>query len=246
VSARRISAAGASFSVVDDKETFWDRFERGDWEPETLRALAAWLGPGTTLIDIGAWVGPIALMAAALGAEVLAFEPDPRAYELLLANVDANPAFHARMTCFNKAVAASEGRIPLGSPRKLGDSMGSVLAVGRAKQEWEADALTPATIAGFAGKASRIVLKIDIEGAEYELAPSLAPLLGPATAAAILAFHPRLLQEAGRSASEIEASTAAALLAFRGFRGRSLDGADAGLPVSITANSTVLFERTAP
>jgi FkbM family methyltransferase len=246
VSTRRISAAGASFFVVDDKESFWDRFESGAWEPETLRAVAASLGPGSTLVDIGAWVGPIALTAAALGARVVALEPDPRAHELLVANADANPAFRERIIPLNKAVAVWKGRIRLGSPRKPGDSMGSVLAVGRGRPEWEAETVTPAMVAELAGIASRIVLKIDIEGAEYELAPALGPLLGSATAAAIVAFHPRLLQDAGRSAPEIDALTGVALASFRGFSARDLDGAGAGPAVSTTANSTILFERADP
>jgi FkbM family methyltransferase len=243
VSARRVGAAGTSFSVVDDKDSFWDRFESGAWEPETLSAVAASLGPGTTLVDIGAWIGPIALMAAALGAHVVALEPDPRAYELLAANREANPAFRERVKCINKAAATFEGSMRLASPRKPGDSMGSILAVGRGKQEWEVQTLTPATIAGLVGSALRIVLKIDIEGAEYELAPALAPVLGPATAAAIVAFHPRLLRDAGRDASEIEGLTAAALSSFGAFRARDLDGG--GRLVSTAANSTVLFERVA-
>jgi FkbM family methyltransferase len=238
---RRVSLGGATFLVADDKDTFWDRFETGRWERETLEALAARIAPGTTLIDIGAWIGPITLMAAALGATVLALEPDPRAVELLGANIAANPDIGGRITVLNKAAAPSSGRIRLGSPRKPGDSMGSVLATGRGRPEWEAEAITPAEIRHLAGDARRIILKIDIEGAEYALLPALGPLLAQPAVAAFIAFHPRLLADAGRTARDIEEATAAALAALHGFSALGLDGG--GGVVSTLANSTTLFER---
>lgn len=242
---RAVAIGAASFFVVDDKETFWDKVAAGAWEPDTLAAVGALAGPGTLLIDLGAWIGPISLMAAARGARVLAFEPDPRAFELLAANLAANPALAGAVRLHNRAAAPEPGRIRLGSPRKPGDSMGSILMAGNAAATWEADTLTSGDIAALADGAERIVLKIDIEGAEYALLPHLAPLLGPRTAAALVAFHPRLLQAAGHATAEIERLTDAATAVFAGYRARPLDlVAEAGAPVvSTTRNATVLFSR---
>lgn len=240
-SSRGVVLAGAGFLVADDKESFWDKAESGAWEPETLASLAALVGPGTLLIDIGGWIGPITLTAAALGAEVLAFEPDPRAFELISANVAANPQLVPRIRLHNAAVSPTPGRVRLGSPKKPGDSMGSVLAADTGAAQWEAEAILPAEIAAMAGDAGRIVLKMDVEGAEYQLLPQSAPLLGPRTVAALLAFHPRLLAKAGRSAADIEALTAQAQEALAAYELHGLDNADP--PVSRQANSTVLATR---
>lgn len=235
------SVSGASFAVADDKDGFWDKAESGAWEPETLASVQALAGPGTLFVDIGGWIGPITLTAAALGADVLAFEPDPRAFELISANVAANPALASRIRLHHAAVSPTPGRVRLGSPKKPGDSMGSVLAADSGAALWEAQAILPADIAAMARDAERIVVKMDVEGAEYQLLPHLAPLLGPRTVAALIAFHPRLLAKAGRSAAEIEALTATAQPALAAYTLRSLDCE--GTPISRQANSTVLATR---
>jgi FkbM family methyltransferase len=241
VNARLRTVAGTRFSVADDKDGFWDKAESGTWEPETLASVHALAGPDTLLIDIGGWIGPITLTAAALGADVLAFEPDPRAFELISANVAANPTLSSRIRLHNAAVSPTPGRVRLGSPRKPGDSMGSILAADSGVALWEAEAILPADIAAMAGDAERIVLKMDVEGAEYQLLPYLAPLLGPRTVAALIAFHPRLLAKAGRSPVQIEALTATAQSALAAYELRSLDCED--MPISRQANSTVLLTR---
>ncbi|WP_187829822.1 FkbM family methyltransferase [Labrys sp. KNU-23] len=235
------NVAGASFAVADDKEGFWDNAENGSWEPETLASLRSLVGPGTLFIDIGGWIGPITLTAAALGADVLTFEPDPRAFELLSANVAANPELAPRIRLHHVAVSPTPGRVRLGSPKKPGDSMGSILAADSGAALWEAEAIQPVDIAAMAGDAERIVVKMDVEGAEYQLLPHLGPLLGPRTVAALIAFHPRLLAKAGRSAAEIEALTATAQPALAAYTLRSLDCE--GAPISRQANSTVLATR---
>ena len=45
--AERVVRLGeASFRVADGKDGFWDRYEAGQWEPETLAALRRHVGPG--------------------------------------------------------------------------------------------------------------------------------------------------------------------------------------------------------
>lgn len=245
----RVVAAGlARFAVVDDKDSFWDRVEAGTWESASLSAMSALCGPGATLVDIGAWVGPITLLAAALGSHVVAYEPDPRASELLEANVAANPGFADRVEIVRAAIAPMAGRIRLGSPRKPGDSMASVLFAGRGAVDWEADAVTPAQVADRVARAGRLVVKIDVEGAEYRLADALAPLLDHRTVAAMVAFHPRILEGSGVDRREIERLTERLEGAFAAYSARSLDedavplvGGDAIIPR--LRNSTILFVR---
>ncbi len=240
--AHTIVIGDASFDVADDKETFWDKAASDAWEPETLASVRALVDADTLFIDIGGWIGPITLLAASLGARVLTFEPDPRAFELLSANVAANPVLAPRIRLYNAAVSPKAGRVRLGSPKKPGDSMGSILAADSGVALWDAAAILPADIAALAADAGRIVLKMDVEGAEYGLLPHLAPLLGPRTVAALIAFHPRLLAKAGRTAGEIETLTAAAASALpNDYVLRSLDAADE--PISRIVNSTVLFTR---
>ena len=87
---QRVTLSGRTFAVDDDKPSFWERAANGQWEPELLADLAAALGPGDLLLDIGGWVGPISLLAASCGAHVVALEPDPAAARQFRANVAGN------------------------------------------------------------------------------------------------------------------------------------------------------------
>jgi FkbM family methyltransferase len=180
--------------VADDQPTFWDRVEAGTWEPGTLRVLDDLLGPGSLFVDIGAWVGALTLYAAALGAEIVALEADPRALDQLGRNLAANPDLAARVTVVPRALTAEGGAVRMGARRKPGDSMSSVLLAG-AGETWTSPGMTPGELASrLPGRAD--LVKIDIEGGEYGVLPRLGPLLdgGPAL---LLALHPDMLLASG-------------------------------------------------
>jgi FkbM family methyltransferase len=99
-------ATGAAFDVLEPEVAhaagFWHEFGAGRWEPKALERVAQLLRAGVIaaavnprvavplFFDIGAWVGPYTLMAADLGARVVALEPDPAARKQLEANATAN------------------------------------------------------------------------------------------------------------------------------------------------------------
>ena len=85
---RNIKLRETVLSVADDQPTFWNKVEAGLWEPETLALIDQQITPGTTFLDLGAWVGPTALYAAARGARVIALEADPVALAQLRAKLD--------------------------------------------------------------------------------------------------------------------------------------------------------------
>ena len=191
---RTVSFGRYRIRVDDDQPTFWDRVEAGAWEPGTLTTLERLVGPDTTFLDLGAWVGPLSLYAAALGARVLAVAADPAALDQLRRNLAANPDLAARVTVVPRAVSSESGPVGFGARRKPGDSMSSTLLTDRATTAWTADAVTPRELAALIEGTSELVLKLDIEGGEYALLPALGPLLDrPKTAAAIVAFHPEML-----------------------------------------------------
>ena len=77
------SFEGRNFLVTPDTSAIVD-----DEEPmlERLKAIKQ----GDVFLDVGAGVGTYALRAAAMGAEVIAFEPHPQTLEKLRRNVDLN------------------------------------------------------------------------------------------------------------------------------------------------------------
>jgi FkbM family methyltransferase len=218
---RPVQLGSMRFRVADDQPTFWSRFEAGNWEPGTLAVLDAHVGPGTLFIDLGAWVGPTALYAALRGATVIAVEADPVAVMQLQRNLAVNPALSGRIGIIPKAVHATAGHVTLGARRKPGDSMSSLL-LGRAVTTWQAETVTPGELAALVPAAAELFVKIDIEGAEYDLLPALAPLLARPGTRALVSFHPRLI-----GAADSEAKTRRALGPFAGWLPFAVEAAGA-------------------
>ena len=78
----------------------------GEWEPGLTSYFGAYLKPGMTFLDLGAHVGYFSCLAGRLVGPrglVVAFEPNPRNYELLLANVWRNGL--TNVVCFPWAVS---------------------------------------------------------------------------------------------------------------------------------------------
>lgn len=192
---RDVRMGSLALRVDDDQPTFWDRVETGAWEPGTLAVLDDLVGPDTTFLDLGSWVGALALYAAGQGARVVAVEADPAALRQLRANLAANPELATRITVLPRAASASPGVVRLGARRKPGDSMSSVL-LADAPGSWTADAITPDELLGLVAESRELVVKIDIEGGEYDLLPALARLFEHA-AAVMVAFHPEILAASG-------------------------------------------------
>ncbi len=182
---RRVTVGARTFNVVGGHDKFWDTCE-GGWEASTFEALTSRLGSGKTFVDVGAWIGPMTLVAAACGARVVAYEPDPAAAHELAENVALNPSFDVAIE--RVALWTSTGTRQLrGGPAGLGESMSSFS--GRAGR---VGATTVATID--AREAARswppdALVKIDVEGAEYWLLPRLRPFIAEHRPTMVLSVH---------------------------------------------------------
>jgi FkbM family methyltransferase len=184
---------------------FWSTIAAGGFEPATVSVLEQRLGPGRTFVDMGAWIGPFTLLAAALGADVVAFEVDPAAVAELAANVAANPTLADRIDVRAQAVAATSGTVTLdGGSVGLGNGLTRVRRGGRGART---DGPTVAAVGAAALMADERVtraalVKIDIEGAEFAVVPRLSPWLRASRPAVLLSLHgadPGSLGGRGRS-----------------------------------------------
>ena len=74
------------------------------------------------------------------------------------------------------------------------------------------------------GRSGSLVVKIDIEGGEYDLLPPLAAALPRGrTRALIVAFHPGLLRDAGRSDAAVRDATRLCFARWTGWNATLLD-----------------------
>jgi FkbM family methyltransferase len=229
---RIVTAGGLSFAVNDRKESFWERLSAGMWEPELVGLLPLLARPGRLLLDIGVWVAPVTLIAAANGARVIGFEPDAASIAQARGNLACNPALAERVTLVPKAVTASGGPMRYGSPRKPGDGMGGALWAERGRAAAEVASLSVADVLAMIGDDHDILLKLDIEGGEYDLIPALGPLLARASDV-LVSLHPKVLRQAAvLPEADIAARTETALAALADFDLRFLDNdrpADVGM-----------------
>ncbi|MBA2616394.1 MAG: FkbM family methyltransferase [Actinobacteria bacterium] len=136
----------------------------GAWEPGETALFVERLRPGMTFLDVGAHIGYFSVLAGRLvgpSGLVLAFEPHPRNFELLLANVWRNGL--GNVVCFPWAVSDVCGFAPLYvAPLNTGDHQLVAPESGR-------ETVQVRTVSLDAIPAIRPpvdVVKVDVQGAE--------------------------------------------------------------------------------
>jgi len=181
---------GKRYKLVPEDRKFWRKVARDEWERSTFTFLERCLSADSVCLDIGAWIGPTALFAAQRCRAVYCIEPDPVAYERLLANIRLNEV--GNVLPFHGALSVHNARVQIANERGFGNSMTRVRA---------APAGGGATVLGL-GLGSFIdwwgieridLLKMDIEGAEFDLVPSIIDLLPRFKPAIHLSLHAPLL-----------------------------------------------------
>lgn len=144
------------------KETFLDRFyERYGFV----------LAPGWVVVDIGAAIGEFTVWAAAVpGTRVIACEPFPGSVDLLIRNIHLAAADNVEIVA--KAVAGHRGELRLevagGEPLSFTSSEARPDAV-TAQGAVIVEAVTLADLIDLADARRIDLLKLDCEGAEYDI-----------------------------------------------------------------------------
>jgi len=204
---RTITKAGVTFNVADRNEysAFWDWYETDDWEPETVAVFTRFLRPDTRYVDLGAWIGSTVLLAAPLVSRIVCVEPDPLAFAALSENLAVNPEVMGKTTAVQAAVGATDGSVILTSAGKGGDSNSSVARAGDTGARWETEQVSLATLLSRAALGPPDFIKLDIEGAEYDLL-STGPLQLNRPPTLYVALHPNLLIDKRSLAARISTS----------------------------------------
>lgn len=180
----RIRSRTGDFAIIDEV------FNYGVYD----RALDT-LKPGHIVLDIGAHVGVFALAAAMRGATVNCFEPLPDNFELLVANAKLN-GYESRINAWPSAVAAQAGTMEMFTV--VGDTGGSTF-FPTIHPEWShnvgvatlsVSCTTLHDILSQQDQRSCDCLKMDCEGAEFEILQRAEPGDLKRVGAIILEYHP--------------------------------------------------------
>jgi FkbM family methyltransferase len=150
----------------------WSRYRSfvyGTWEPAVIRAVAATVKTGMTVIDVGAHIGYYTLVfAKCTGADgrVYSFEPLPANFDLLQKNVRLNDL--RQVHTIPKAVFSRNQEITLTVPDDQPHSGNGSMYLQAGVAQTRINAVSLDSFC----KESEIrpdVLKMDVEGAEYEV-----------------------------------------------------------------------------
>ena len=148
-------------------QLFWRGLDY--YEPVTRRVCENLLTPGDTFVDCGAQVGFFSLVLSLMkpGISVIAFEPNPRNFWLLVHNVVCNRLENVR--CESIAISDTDGTASLYLAES--DMSASLFS------NFEADSRTTVTVptttidSYFESRPPKgnLVMKVDVEGAEEKL-----------------------------------------------------------------------------
>jgi FkbM family methyltransferase len=159
-------------------------------------------GAAGVVVDLGANIGAFTVDWATRrpAVRVHAYEPDEETFAVLRKNVDAN-GLSNRVTFWNEAIAARDGRVPFG--RGDASIVRGAFAAGADAQAVPAVSL--ATVVERAGGRVSL-LKIDIEGLEADVLEGGAAVLG-AVDEIVGECHPVLVPDVQRRLERVLAAT---------------------------------------
>jgi len=168
--------AGAELCFTNVTQGGWREMVAGTFDSFLYRELASRRDvKGAVCWDVGAHFGYHSLGFAALGAQVVAFEPNPHNAARLRANLARNPRLAGRVRVRPEALANIDGPIQFVQSADLAEtSSGSHLADAVAPapdfiyENFERVPVTGARADTLlaSGEAPPAVMKIDVEGAE--------------------------------------------------------------------------------
>ncbi|TAD88201.1 MAG: FkbM family methyltransferase [Alphaproteobacteria bacterium] len=209
--AKRVRYADMSFSLFLFRHDILSNriLAGGGWEQGISEYLAQVVRPGDLVIDIGANIGWHTIAAAVrVGptGRVIAFEPEPVAFRLLVDSVRENGLTWVEASPM--AIGAAEEVVSLHRPYVAGNAQHSIVDQGLSG---DTVTIAVAPLTAFSDQIDRRIrlLKMDIEGAEVQALIGMEPILsGPyAPEVMIIEFSPRLLALAGAGPEWFDALT---------------------------------------
>jgi len=189
----RVTVEGNPVHVRRGKnDGFWSNYDRGIWEPGTQAVFRRFIDKQHSYIDIGAWIGPTLLLGCQLAKRAYGVEPDPIAYAELVENIKYNRPLTNNVRLFNICITPVSGKVSFGSRGDGGDSMSSLL-FSSGRTSWTVDGMSLQEWIERNEINDCNFIKIDIEGGEYSVLPTMTAYLRSHRPTLHLSLHPCFL-----------------------------------------------------
>jgi FkbM family methyltransferase len=138
------------------------------------------LRPEDLFVDVGSNSGSYTVLAGGVvGTKVIAFEPFPDTFHRLKRNCDLNQINHL-VELFNVGVGSESGKMYLSTNL---DTMNHVVKSGQSENILEVEVFT---LDNVIGESRPALIKIDVEGFEYEVLKGASSLLNQVSLIAII------------------------------------------------------------
>lgn len=186
-----IQRHGVNFNVTETTDYlnhFW-RDIYPQWEEETYAMILPHMNKDKTLLDIGAWQGPISMVAQKYSKQCICFEPDPIAFSNLTKNIELNN--FNNIIAVNKAVS-SEPILKIGHATELGGG-GSSYLTNNLVTDCNTISISDILKTYKLNEDNISLIKIDIEGYECELLKD--PILKKLKVPMHISMHPFMFQD---------------------------------------------------
>ena len=193
------------FAVTTRREV--DRLDYIHAETPLIEQLLAQVQPGGVLFDIGANIGVVSLIAARLHPDlrVHAFEPMPENLEHLRANIQLNDLAD-RVTAHDVALSDCQGQATFHLDQEAGGGTSTLVSRNDATSQRSITVRTD-TLANVAAaiNATPSVVKIDVEGAEWEVIRGMQGIEPRTTRAVLIEVHGQSLTARGLDPQHVAA-----------------------------------------
>lgn len=208
---------GKSFYHDGTRSKFFDDVAAGRWEPDTFKVFDQYVQPGKYFIDIGAWNGVCALYAAAIGARVVAVEPDPIAHAEMFENIKRNEKL--KIYSYQYAITDMKGPVQIHSQTEdgMGNSETSLLKRGGSLQRHLVQGLSLEEFMKPQWLKNLCLIKMDIEGGEVLVLPASRDFIRKHKPTMYISFHPAWFPELRNNISQI-------LEVFKGYSNPEANG----------------------
>jgi FkbM family methyltransferase len=165
---------GVSLKFIRENDIYTDEFYQlvadDVWEPMTIAFFERTMGKETLLLDIGAATGVLSMFASKLGSRVVAYEPNPVVVDILQKNIEMND-LNSRISVIPDAVSDMDSvmKFSAGSNSSV---LSPVVMHGMENQKHQdirVRNIIYAVDSCLKKREEEIVIKMDIEGAEYRI-----------------------------------------------------------------------------